>query len=75
MPIYEFECESCRNQFETLVFKSDEVIACPSCKGTDVHKLMSACSFSSKGSDGSVKTSAADSSCAGCTAGSCSSCH
>ncbi len=75
MPIFEYECKSCRNRFETLVIRSNEVICCPQCKGTDVNKLMSACCFTSKGGDGSVKRAAGTSGCAGCTSSSCSSCH
>jgi len=43
MPIYEFQCKDCNCQFETLVFGSDEIaVACPSCCGTSVKKLISA---------------------------------
>ena len=74
MPIFEYKCESCSNEFETLVLKSNETINCPKCNNPDVHKIMSACSFKSQGG-GEVKRSASASGCAGCSASSCASCH
>jgi putative FmdB family regulatory protein len=41
MPLYEYECRTCRHTFEELVF-GDETIACPSCKATRVERLLSA---------------------------------
>ena len=40
MPIYEYICEKCGNEFEMLVFKSDEP-ACPSCGNIKPTKKMS----------------------------------
>ena len=73
MPIYEYHCKSCGEDFECLVF-GNEKPECASCNSKKVEKLMSACGFVSKGSGGSVKTAAADSSCSGCSSGSCASC-
>ena len=74
MPIYEYHCNDCGKNFELLVFGKEKPI-CPSCKTKKVVRLLSACGFMSKGSGGeTVKTSAADSSCTGCTATSCSTC-
>ncbi len=74
MPIYEYHCENCGEDFEYLVFGREKP-DCTSCESTNVNKLMSACGFISKGNGGeTVKTSASTSSCNGCTAGSCSSC-
>ena len=74
MPIFEYRCEGCGHQFESLVF-GQEHPACPKCKSGKVCKLMSACGFVSKGAGGqTVSSSASSSSCSGCTAGSCSSC-
>jgi len=47
MPIYEFRCLDCNKYFEALVLKSDEEISCPECKGTNIERLMSVCSFKS----------------------------
>jgi putative FmdB family regulatory protein len=41
MPIYEFRCEPCQNQFESFVMTSSEPVACPACESADVKKLMS----------------------------------
>jgi putative FmdB family regulatory protein len=49
MPIYEFQCNQCENEFEKLVFNSSEKIACPKCKSKKVHRMMSAFAFSSGG--------------------------
>jgi putative FmdB family regulatory protein len=40
MPIYEYSCESCGNEFETLVL-GKEVPECPSCQGRDLERLLS----------------------------------
>jgi|CXWL01.1.fsa_nt_gi putative FmdB family regulatory protein len=40
MPIYEYECRACHQEFELIVLK-DTVIACPSCKGQDLERLLS----------------------------------
>jgi len=37
MPIYEYKCSKCDEEFETLVFRSDESVACPQCKGENVN--------------------------------------
>lgn len=72
MPIYEYHCDCCEKDFETLVFGSQEVL-CPTCGGP-VHKLMSCCSF--KSGAGDFKTSGSGkSSCSGCTSSSCATCH
>jgi putative FmdB family regulatory protein len=41
MPIYEYHCPHCEQQFEKLV-RSDTVVACPQCGATDVAKCVSA---------------------------------
>lgn len=72
MPIYEYTCAACDNCFEKLVFGNDTVV-CPSCGG-EVKRLMSACSF--KSAAGDFKTSGTGgSSCSGCAATSCATCH
>jgi putative FmdB family regulatory protein len=40
MPIYEYECRTCHEEFEVLVLKGT-VPACPSCKGQDLERLLS----------------------------------
>ena len=50
MPIYEYKCQKCGNQFEVFKGISDpEVKKCKFCKG-NVQKMVSLSSFSLKGS-------------------------
>lgn len=51
MPIYEYKCEDCENEFEELVFSQDELPPCPKCQSGKVQKLMSACSAKTEGGD------------------------
>ncbi|MCP4690523.1 MAG: zinc ribbon domain-containing protein [Desulfobacterales bacterium] len=73
MPIYEYHCEECSNDFESLVFGGEKP-DCPACNSGRVRKLMSACGFVSKGTGGETVSSAAGSSCGGCAATSCAGC-
>ncbi|HEX5387409.1 MAG TPA: zinc ribbon domain-containing protein [Gemmatimonadales bacterium] len=40
MPIYDFRCAACGAEFERLV-RTDTNVACPSCDGRKVERLMS----------------------------------
>ena len=40
MPIYDYKCRSCGEQFELLVLGS-RVAACPSCESLDLEQLLS----------------------------------
>ncbi len=43
MPIYEFSCEKCSNDFETLVRSADweGEVECPSCGSEEIEKRLS----------------------------------
>lgn len=42
MPIYEYKCRECGNEFEELVFTTDaEPQACPSCKSDNTERKIS----------------------------------
>ena len=41
MPLYEYKCRGCGHQYEALV-RGVEVPPCPSCKGQDLERLLSA---------------------------------
>ena len=72
MHIYEYHCCKCEDDFEKLVFGSDEVV-CPTCGG-HVERLMSACSF--KSAAGDFRTSGTGKSgCSTCSGTSCATCH
>jgi putative FmdB family regulatory protein len=74
MPIYEYHCEDCDQDFECLVI-GDESPECSCCNGKNISRLMSACGFVSKGSGGeTVSKAAGASACSGCAGTSCSSC-
>lgn len=48
MPIYEYRCDTCKKEFEKLVFAGDDSeITCPECNSDKVVKKMSATSFMS----------------------------
>ncbi|HLY39511.1 MAG TPA: zinc ribbon domain-containing protein [Candidatus Binatia bacterium] len=40
MPLYEYSCRACAQQFETLV-RSDGAASCPGCGSTDLDRLLS----------------------------------
>jgi putative FmdB family regulatory protein len=73
MPIYEYHCEKCGQDFECLIIGSDTP-QCTTCNNKKVTKLMSACGFVSKGGGGETVSSSAGSSCSSCSASSCAGC-
>lgn len=73
MPIYEYQCQSCGKEFESLVFGSEQP-DCPDCNSAKVCRQMSVCGFVSKGEGGQTVSSTAGSSCGGCSASSCAGC-
>jgi putative FmdB family regulatory protein len=69
MPIFEYRCCSCNEEFEKLVFGNKEV-ECPKCASKDVKKKLS--TFGMSGVDKPFAGSS--SGCASCSKGSCTSC-
>ncbi len=67
MPIFEYKCNACGEDFEKLVMKKDEEIVCPRCGQKDVKKKFSVFGMSGVENAGS--------SCSGCSSSSCNSCH
>ena len=50
MPIYEYACESCGHEFETLQKMSEDPLKeCPSCHAPALRRLVSAAGFQLKG--------------------------
>jgi putative FmdB family regulatory protein len=72
MPIYEYSCGQCKDDFELLVFSSDEP-ACPNCGSKNLQKKMSACGFS-VGYKFKSASASGGSGCSGCSSSNCSSC-
>jgi len=72
MPLYEYHCKKCDDDFEELVMGDESGVKCPSCGSRKVKKLMSACAHKS---GGSFTPSTGGSGCSSCSSGSCSTCH
>ncbi|HEY3278415.1 MAG TPA: zinc ribbon domain-containing protein [Syntrophorhabdaceae bacterium] len=70
MPIYEYRCEKCGNEFELIVFRNDEP-ECPACGDKAPTKKMSSFGFSA---GSKFKSSGSGSGCGGCSSSNCSSC-
>jgi putative FmdB family regulatory protein len=71
VPIYEYNCENCGDDFECLVFRTDEPVTCPKCGKGGPKKKMSSFGFSM----GYKSTAAAGSGCSSCSSSNCSSCN
>jgi putative FmdB family regulatory protein len=65
MPIYEYICKSCEEDFEVLVFGNKKVV-CPKCNSEKIIKKIS--SFAIKG------VQKGNSACSSCKSSSCSTC-
>jgi putative FmdB family regulatory protein len=50
MPIYEYECLECRQQFEHLLRSADSRVTCPHCGRENLQRLVSLSGFSSESS-------------------------
>lgn len=83
MPMHDFLCQSCKNEFEELVLKN-EAVKCPKCGSDNTQKLISCCRFSVGGDNGVSKAAqwraqggvgpSTKSGCGGCSGGNCSTC-
>lgn len=78
MPIYEYRCDACGEEFEELVFGNDSSVKCPKCGSDRTGKLMSCCRHKNAGGGGGLGTASSASGgggCSGCSGGNCSTCH
>jgi putative FmdB family regulatory protein len=74
MPIYEFVCEGCAQDFEELVSMGGEPsVACPSCGGSEVTKRFS--QFSAGRGAEALAAAPAGSRSGGCCGGACGCGH
>lgn len=62
MPIYEYRCQQCGNEFEALV-RSDTTPECPSCHSTELNKMLSVFATAASAPEAAP---AAESPCASC---------
>jgi len=67
MPIFEYICQECQHEFETLVFRRDQA-KCPKCHSQRLSPQLSVFAMSSKGmsAKGSAAPSASTGACGSC---------
>ena len=58
MPLYEYKCLACERQFELLILRASQTVACPACSSESVERLLSLFSVSSDASRQSSVASA-----------------
>lgn len=66
MPIYEYECRNCHNEFEKLVRSSGPVPTCPDCSSADLEKKLSTFAAVMGGSSASPSMSDLPAACGSC---------
>lgn len=75
MPLFEFSCDKCGQEFEELVY-DEKAPQCPNCGANETHKLVSLCARISK--DGGATPfpipSTGRGGCGSCSGGNCGSC-
>ena len=74
MPIYEYVCKECGEEFEELIIGSQNVIKCRKCGSVNTEKKMSAFAFKAGGKFVGTGKKAQSGGCSGCSATSCSTC-
>lgn len=73
MPIYEYVCDACQEQFEKIVLNKQQEIVCPKCASKKATIQLSV--FSSAASGGNAKSTTSSSGGGGsCCGGGCG-CH
>jgi putative FmdB family regulatory protein len=76
MPMFEFHCDACQENFEELLKSPEDPVECTECGSPRVTRRLSVFGFRSSGS-GYIESAAPSShgcSCSGCGGGNCGSC-
>ena len=73
MPIFEYHCQKCEEEFEQIVFNGKTKVQCPNCKSGKVAKKVSAFSF--KSGSKYVAASSNSTGCSSCSSHHCGTCH
>ncbi|UCD85186.1 MAG: zinc ribbon domain-containing protein [Deltaproteobacteria bacterium] len=71
MPIYEYHCSKCDQDFEELIIGGNTQVKCPNCGNQEVQRQMSVFGFKS---GDSFTSSSSGASCDSCTTRNCSTC-
>ncbi|MDY7000652.1 MAG: zinc ribbon domain-containing protein [Thermodesulfobacteriota bacterium] len=75
MPIYEYTCEKCGDEFEELIFHEGDTVKCPACGSQKTKKMISKCRFKCGSAGGGISEGSSKSgACASCSGGDCSTC-
>ena len=75
MPIFEYHCPSCDEDFEKIVFNDKTKVRCPRCEGSKVTKKVSTFSFKSGSGNVASSSSSTSAGCSSCASHHCSTCH
>ena len=49
MPIFEYHCNKCGQEFEALILPATPTASCPSCQSEDLERLLSGFALSTEG--------------------------
>jgi len=79
MPMYEYRCLDCDEEFEELVRSDDEAVECEACDSDNVKRMMSTFAAHTGGRTLSAMGppsggGGGGSKCSGCSGGNCASC-
>ena len=58
MPLYEYKCLACGHQFELLILRASQPVACPACAAESVEKQISLFAVNSESSHQASEASA-----------------
>jgi putative FmdB family regulatory protein len=67
MPFYSYQCQSCSNEFQTLVYP-DETPTCPSCGSEKLEQMLSLIARPAKGGPAEAACGTGSPACATCPA-------